>query len=152
MCRCELLDLFTYICIVLSHWKGNILKFVFSRNHLSIAEGTVSIAYRGRDKNAFSFETFSVAFKWSVATIILSNIFNFFATIINDNNLSNFLMMSLREWNADKILKAFVVIWIILVPLQLMRQIIYCVICNVLIYNFVTIISHAMYNFYLMVM
>lgn len=42
-----------------------------------------------------------------------SNIFNFFATIINGNNLSNFLKMSLREWNADKILKAFIVIWII---------------------------------------
>ena len=127
MSRCELLDLFTYIGIVLSHWKGNILKFVFSRNHRSIAEGTVSIAYLGRDKNAFPFETFSVAFKWSVATIIIitlsSNIFNFFATIINDNNLSNFLMMSQREWNADKILKAIIVIWIILVLFLLMRQI-----------------------------
>ena len=152
MCRCELLDLFTYICIVLSHWKGNILKFVFSRNHPSISEGTVSIAYRGRDKNAFPFETFSVAFKWSIATIILSNIFNFFATIINDNNLSNFLKMSLREWKADKILKAFIVIWIILSTAVSVDASNYCIICNVLISNFVSIISHAMYKFYLMVM
>ena len=91
------------------HLYSRIEKETYS--NFSIAKGTVTIAYHLR--------TFSVAFKGICCNdnnnniTLSSNIFNFFATIINGNNLSNFLKMSLREWNADKILKAFIVIWII---------------------------------------